>query len=502
MRIIINKNIFLSILAGILIALSFPNFFIPFVFVFGFIIWFSLIYKNNYKKTAVYSFLTGFSFSLLSYYWIIKAVNYYGGVNIYLSLFLLALFSIFYSVLYFVSFGLILKFLFKRYNLKALILVPFIWVIIEISREYFPFTGFPWNLAGYMISYIQPLDKLSSFFSIYGLSFLAISISSLLFFSYIKKDLLSLTTGVLVPIILYISLGFFKSDDNFNKKYKIAILQGNITEDLKQNKDFSDYITNVYIKLFKEASNYNPDLIILPESAVPFFYFSESNIKDKFFKEIKNIKIPFIIGLDNWVYKNEKPYLYNSVFLFDENHNLIDYYNKMKLVPFGEYVPFPFKVFSKMFPYLEGWDFSFGKEIKTLNYRNFKIAPLVCFEATFPNLVSKFSENANLLVNLSNDAWFGKTSAPFQHFEMSRIRAVENGKYLVRATNTGISAIISPDGKAKLSKLFERQILIGEVALINKKTFWLKYKIFILLTFLVIFFVIILKLEIDLRRQR
>ncbi|EDP73281.1 apolipoprotein N-acyltransferase, partial [Hydrogenivirga sp. 128-5-R1-1] len=236
--------------------------------------------------------------------------------------------------------------------------------------------------------------------------------------------------------------------------------------------------------------------------AVPFFYFSESNIKDKFFKEIKNIKIPFIIGLDNWVYKNGKPYLYNSVFLFDENHNLIDYYNKIKLVPFGEYVPFPFKVFSKMFPYLEGWDFSFGKKIKTLNYRDFKIAPLVCFEATFPNLVSKFSENANLLVNLSNDAWFGKTSAPFQHFEMSRIRAVENGKYLIRATNTGISAIVSPDGKAKLSKLYKRQILLGEVALINKKTFWLKYKNFIFLTFLVIFFAIILKLETNLRRQR
>ena len=501
MRIIINKNIFLSILAGVLIALSFPNFFIPFAFIFGFIIWFSLIHKNNYKKTAVYSFLTGFSFSLLSYYWIIKAVNYYGGVNIYLSLLLLALFSIFYSILYFVSFGLILKFMFTRYNFnKALLIAPFIWVIIEISREYFPFTGFPWNLAGYMISYIQPLDKIASFFSIYGLSFLAISISSILFFSYVKKDLISLIAGIIIPIFLYIILGLYHPEYNFYKKYKIAVLQGNITEDMKLDNEKQEYITDIYINLFKEASKYKPDLIVLPESAVPFFYFSESNIKDKFFKEIENIKTPFIIGLDNWIYINGKPYLYNSIFLFDENHKLVDFYNKIKLVPFGEYVPFPFKIFSKMFPYLEGWDFSFGNKIKTLNYKEFKIVPLVCFEATFPNLVSKFSKNANLLVNLSNDAWFGETSAPFQHFEMSRIRAVENGKYLVRATNTGISAIVSPDGKARLSKLFERQILIGEVALINKKTFWLKYKSWIFVTFLATFFAIILKLETNLRR--
>jgi apolipoprotein N-acyltransferase len=501
MRIIINKNIFLSILAGILISLSYPDFYIPFIYIFGFLIWLNIIYRFSYKVSTINSFLTGFVFSLLSYYWIIKAINYYGGVNLFVSIFLLILFCIFYSIFYFVSIGILLKFLFNRYNALSVFLFPFIWVFIEITREYFPFSGFPWNLAGYMISYIHPLEKLAQFSGVYGLSFLAIFIPSVLFFSYLRKNVFLLITGVLIPLILFVFLNLNDNNTDYSKKYKVAILQGNIEENIKQDKNYDEYITDVYIKLFKKAAQEKTDLIVMPESAVPFFYFSESSIKDRFFNGIKDIKIPIIIGLDNVIYINGKPHLYNSVFLFDENHNLVAFYNKIKLVPFGEYVPFPFKVFSKLFPYLEGWDFESGSSMNTLNYKNFRIIPLVCFEAVFSTFVANFSKKGNLIVNLSNDAWFGNTSAPFQHFEMSRLRAVETGRYLIRATNTGISAIVSPDGKIiKMSELFKRQILTGEVSLVNSNTFWVKYKGILFYCFLTVFVALVIFYEKSFRR--
>ncbi|RUM49323.1 MAG: apolipoprotein N-acyltransferase, partial [Hydrogenothermus sp.] len=162
----------------------------------------------------------------------------------------------------------------------------------------------------------------------------------------------------------------------------------------------------------------------------------------------------------------------------------------------GEYTPFPFIIFSKIFPYLQGYDFSPGQKTNLLKHKGLSIATLICFEAIFPNFVANFAKNANLIVNVSNDAWFGKTSAPFQHLEMARVRAVETGRYLIRATNTGFSAIIAPNGKfEKVSELFKKQILIGEVFTSKENTFWVSYKNFVIVLFLLSFFALIFILE-------
>lgn len=490
------------LIAGLLLAISLPGYYIPFAFTVGFFIWFLNIYQAKmYKHVFLNSLATGFFFSVFSYYWIINALNFYGGVNFFVSIGLLILFSIFYSIFFFVTVGILAKIFFRRYASKGVLLVPFIWVIVEIVREYFPFSGFPWNLSGYMVSYITPFDKMAYYIGVYGLSFSVLLLSSVLFLSYVRKSTLLLSAGIFFPIFIYFLLGQCRLyNKTKGKPYKVAILQGNISEDIKQNKDFNEYMTEVYIKLFKKAAMYKPDFIIMPESALGFLFFSESKTKEKFFSSIKDIKIPFIVGLDNILYKDGKYYLYNSIFLFDENHKLIDFYNKIKLVPFGEYVPFPFKMFSRLFPYLEGWDFSAGSKQKVLKYKNVKFVPLICFEAIFPNFVADFAEKGNVLVNTSNDAWFGKSIAPFQHFEMSRLRAVETGKYLLRATNTGISAIVNPDGTIqKMSSLFKREIITGTFVPVDKKTFWLKYRYIELGVLLLVFFFTFLKYELGRR---
>ncbi len=495
-------NIFLSIISGLLISLSFPNFFIPFIFIIGFLILLYLLTKSSLKLYFLYSFLSGFSFSLLSFYWVNNAIIHYGNVNPAVSILLFILLSTAFSLIQFVIPLSITKILYDRYSYFGILSLPFLWVWIELLREFFPFSGFPWNLAGYMISYINPLAQIAEFVGIYGLSLLTLFLPVSIFLFFSKKSIFYTALITLVCLILIFSgiYGYIKIK-NFvpsGEKYKIAILQGNIPEEMKQDIKQKEKVLDIYLSLFKKAAKENPDLIVFPESALPFPPLSTNNpLKNKFFNEIKDIKVAFLGGYDNYFTLNGKFYLYNSIFLYNEEHYSVYFYNKIKLVPFGEYVPEIFSPFKKLFPYLEGYDFLPGKEITTLNYKKMRIIPLICFESIFSIFVGNFvKKGGNIIVNITNDAWFGKTSAPFQHFEMARVRAIEYRLYLVRAANTGISAIVNPVGQIEKSLgLFKRGYIISDVFVnpYQEPTFYLRYRkilllILFVLTLIVIFF--------------
>ncbi|GAB6072341.1 apolipoprotein N-acyltransferase [Venenivibrio stagnispumantis] len=492
-----------AILSGAFLSVSLPNFFIPFAFLIGFYLFFDNLYKYSTKKALIYSFLTGLIFSFLSFYWIIYAINYYGKINILISSILFIIFSIAYSLYSFVLFGFIQKIIFNRYGIIGIFLSPFIWVFMEIFREFFPFNGFPWNLSGYMLSYINPVAQIASITSIYGVSFLVLFFSSS-FFYFIKcrtkKSLSVIVLNIFIFVIIFI-YGEFRINnyqDN-GKPYKIAILQGNISEELKLNPtvEINKSIIDKYINLFKQAERFNPDLVVMPESAIPIFPFVDTPLKEYFFKNIENIKIPFISGFDNLLLNEygDIDKIYNSLILYYENKNIKGIYNKIKLVPFGEYNPFNIGFIKELFPYLQGYDFRQGDKQNIITFKDLKIASLICFEAIFPIYVSDFGD-FNLIVNITNDGWFGRTSAPFQHFEMSRIRAIENGTYLVRAANTGISAIINPVGKpVAISKLYTDEIIVGNIYSKPVKTIFKSYKYQIFFGFIIIFIGFLIFLE-------
>ncbi|SNZ08495.1 Apolipoprotein N-acyltransferase [Persephonella hydrogeniphila] len=490
------KNFILAVLGGLLISLSFPDSFIPFVYIGGFFVIFYFIYReNSAKKSVFYILLTGFSFTVFSFYWMVFALSRYGDVNLIVAIILFVLFGIAFSALQFVPFGLFLFFIRKYKN--SILLAPFIWVFLEIIREFIPFTGFPWNLMGYTLSYINPVAQITSIGSIYSLSFLSIFFSVAVFLFLTQRSLLSISL-IISSIIIFTAVYLWGDSriKNFKKegtKKNIAIIQGNISQDIKNSQDRLKIIEK-YLHLIKIASKNNVDLIILPESAIPVYplYQEEDVYRDYFFDQLRDIKKPILSGFDNIYYKNDKLIIHNSIFLIDKKGNIIDFYNKIKLVPFGEYVPFPFGVFKFLFPYLEGYDFLPGEKKKVIMFKEFKIVPLICFESIFPTFVADFSQKGNILVNVTNDGWFGKTSAPFQHFEMARIRAIENGRYLIRAANTGISAVITPTGNIEYSLgMFEEGIILDTVYLNNEKTFWCKYHKLILISIIASFIIFV-----------
>jgi len=495
------KNFSFAVLSGFFIALSFPDYFIPFIYIAGFYLIFRNIERKDLKSNIVFSFIAGISFSVFSFYWIVSALTYYGEVSLPSGIFLFLLFSVAFSIIQFVIFSVVIYFLKRRYGASYLFMLPFVWILIEFFREFFPFSGFPWNLAGYTLSYINPVAQLSSVMGIYGLSFLSITgaVAVFYFIYYRNRNSIFFLISYMTVFVLIFTVGALriKMYEPYGIKKTVAVIQGNVLQDEKTRSEKKKIIDR-YVNIIKKIKRFRPDIIVLPESALPFYplYGEHFIYKRYFFKNVKDIKRPFLIGLDNVFFDREKINLYNSLVLFDENHEIVEFYNKIKLVPFGEYVPFPFKIFSKLFPYLEGYDFVSGKNQKILSYRDFKIVPLICFEAIFPYFVSKFSKKGNLIVNVTNDAWFGKSPAPFQHFEMARIRAIENGRYFVRSANTGISAVINPVGEIEGSlSLFEEGYLVSDVYLISSKTFWIKYNKVVYGFFVVSFILMILVLE-------
>jgi apolipoprotein N-acyltransferase len=500
-------KLILSVLASISIFLSFPPINIPFFSVLGFAIYFLIISDfKSFKKGLALTFITGFLTGAFLFYWIYYPLYKFYGVNLFLSYLAVIPIAVIYSLYQFVLTFIVLFFIYKitENKFQTLLTAPFIWTFLEVLREFIIFNGFPWNLLGYSISYINIVSQIVSIFGVYFLSIfvllLAVIMSWILIYYIekfqIQKFHLITISSVLVLTIALVIFGLFKINtykDNGIKK-RIALIQGNIAQEEKNHVKFHSKINKEYIELINKVKDV--DLVILPESSIYIMpsYIDRTYIQ--FFLSLKQRDFPILAGLDDIVLTDDGDIkVYNSMFLFKTNGEILGYYRKMKLVPIGEYTPEILKGLSKYFSYLGGIDFSFGKNKTIIKYNEFKIVPLICFESIFPYFVGDFAKKGNIIVNITNDAWFGDTSAPYQHFEMARVRAIENGKYMVRVANTGISAVVNPVGEIiKETPLNKREIVYSDIYLIDEKTLFEKYIKFIYTAYLILPLIIIVGL--------
>jgi len=373
-----------------------------------------------------------------------------------------------YLALYFGVFGWILSAI--RYPLSAfnLLFIPSVWVLLEFIRSHL-FTGFPWALLGYSQYLNLPFIQIADITGAWGVSFLVMMVNVLVYKvighrSWVigkKQNLL------LAILLLFLSLGYgiYKlhlSPITYHlSPIKISVIQGNISQELKWNKSSRDFIIDRYFSLSKEALKDKPDLIVWPEAALPVVLEEEPSYYERAKDFVKEAKAPLLLGA---VTLRDNIY-YNSALLISARAKLLGKYDKLHLVPFGEYIPL-----RRAFRFLEIvvpiGDFSRGREYTVFNLPTTyaasggtppfgggyplptKFSVLICFEDLFPDLSREFvKRGAGFLINITNDAWFKKTSSPYQHLCASVFRATENRVFLVRAANTGVSGFIAPTGE-------------------------------------------------------
>ncbi|WP_461828913.1 apolipoprotein N-acyltransferase [Aquifex sp.] len=319
---------------------------------------------------------------------------------------------------------------FFKFNWLSL---PFIFVSVEVLRSYFPFSGFPWLLAGTPLINV-PLLKYSLIpLTVYGGSLVVLSLSLLPRF---KKGKLPVILGIISLSLLGYALHERRTPP---PNTKVAIIQTNIPQFVKLNEELFEKKYPLIIELIKEAQAHNPDIIVLPESTVPFFL-DEITTKGKELLELSQ-KTPIILGI---IEIEEEFTPYNSVVLLYKG-KVVDIYRKRILVPFGEYTPFPFKYLSFLIPYFGLTDYERGEGPKCFRVKNISVGTPICFEVAYPFYIKNFK--CELLAIVTNDGWFLNSDGTYQHMRMARVRAFENGVFILWVNNTGPSAVISPEGE-------------------------------------------------------
>ena len=444
MRLPLVKELLLCGLSAILLILSFPNANLWLLAWFGFVPLFFSLNNKSLKQAFALFFIAGVIFWSGVIYWLVH-VTLPGTIVLIL-----------YLALYFGIFGLIIRPFTRNSNRYTLILIPVIWVCLEYLRGKL-FTGFPWALLGYSQYLNLWVIQIADITGVWGVSFLVMLVNVLLveiiwaaknkLKPRFKKAVLSLVL-ILALILLY---GYYRLRPEpvaaASAPLKVCVIQGNIQQDLKWVPENNGYIIKKYLYLSSRALKEKPDLIIWPEAALPAVLEDEPQYYQKVCDFSKSMHTPLLFGA---VTRRGGLY-YNSALLLSGKGELLGRYDKLHLVPFGEYVPLK-NIFSFLQTIAPIGDIAAGREYAIFEVPSHKpkvsLATLICFEDLFPELSREFVKNgAQILVNITNDAWYMHTSAPYQHLQASVLRAVENRRPLVRSANTGISGFIAPTGK-------------------------------------------------------
>ncbi len=359
-----------------------------------------------------------------------------------------------------------------------LFLLPSLWVGLEFLRTHL-FTGFGWASLGYSQYKNLPVIQIADITGLFGVSFLIVMVNV-----FLKEWIVTTSRpprfvcGLIVVITLGIVLGyggFRLNEKDSSSGMSVAVVQANIPQEMKWRESAWPSIMKKYLALTEKASQDQPDLIIWPETAFPGFLWEDDDVLKDVRQLVRNIQIPLLFGS---VVKEGGDY-YNSAIFLDKDGEFSEGYNKIHLVPFGEYIPlrgfFPF--LSDIVPIA---DFTPGNQY-TVYKKGFSV--LICFEDTIAWLTRQFvGQGAQWLINITNDAWFQDTKEPFMHLQGSVFRAIENRRNLVRAANTGVSCFIDSYGRIvqKLQNQNQKTTFIagsstGTVYLRDRKSFYTKY---------------------------
>ncbi len=424
-------------------------------------------------------------------YWIYDTMHQYGGLSAPLALLALFLFCL-YLALYHGLFGLLLSLATGpgRDNRVALVAAPFLWVAVELART--RVTGFPWNLLGTAQVDNLSLSRITTWTGVYGVSFEVMLVNVALASAYLvprKKRSTLLIASVAAAAVL--QAGILVGAPTLATDRSALLVQENITVDTNWTRQAFERtlhdLTNLSLKAdapsSTNAADSKPgkiDLIVWPESPAPFF------TNDPLFRqpvsELAQRAHSWVVtgAIGNSPATRDRAAaspVFNSAVLIDPSGEWAARYDKVHLVPFGEYLPFP-----RLFAFAGGLtkevgEFTPGESRAPLSAGGTPVGIFICYESVFPGEVREFAaQGAQVLVNLSNDGWYGDSGAYAQHLNQTRMRAIENDRWILSATNTGVTASIDPYGRivARLPRK-ERAALVAPYALTSVTTFYTRH---------------------------
>lgn len=439
-----RHRLFLAGLAGVLCTLAFPRTY------WWWCAWIGLIplFFSIEQTTRPRAFLAGYAYGIVFWTATVSWLMHVTAAGMIL------------LVLYLSLYPAIFCFFCARWNLSSspagFFAAPALWVILEYVRSH-ALTGFGWALLGYSQAPALAVIQIADMTGPYGVSFLVVLINLLLYRIFrAARGLQSAghtaqiaVTGIAVILCAAsVTYGYAALRRDYSRaapSSRVIVIQPNIPQELKWYAPARSFIADTYARMNKQASFGNTGLIIWPEAALPGILgeAQDREMEREFFAMFADAGVPVLFG----AVRIQDGEYFNSALLTDKTGNIETRYDKIHLVPFGEYVPL-----KKALPFLEAvvpiGDMSRGTDYVLFGNNGLRFAALICFEDVFPELARAFVlKGADVLVNITNDAWYMHTAAAEQHFQASIFRAVENRRYLARSANTGVSGFVDPHGR-------------------------------------------------------
>jgi len=483
------RSLLLAAFSGLLLAVAFPAFDLHLLAWIALLPLFLALRGKSVKDGFWLGGTTGLVYFVGTVYWVTNSMHVYGGIPLVPASLLMLLLCA-YLALYPAVFGAAAVHIRKKHPSLFFIAAPALWTALELARTYV-FSGSPWSLLGYSQYLALPVVQIADITGVYGVSFLIVLANAALAeFIMDRKSWFGLI-AVLVALTLALGYGFVKLRTPAQRAgIKVSVVQGNIEQDKKWDPAFQGETLAMYKQLTREALKEQPDLVIWPETATPFYFSGAAPMDQALTADlvsfVKQNRVSLLFGSPTYEVKpNRRIIGRNSAFLLSAEGRVEASYHKIHLVPFGEYVPLRNVLFfvEKMVQAIG--DFQAGSEytVMTVPIRGnaantgVKLSTVICYEIIFPDLVRRFvDKGANVITTVTNDAWFGRTSAPYQHFSMAVFRAVENRVPIARAANTGISGFIDAQGHIlAASGIFTRARLTHTLIPGAEKTFYTRF---------------------------
>jgi apolipoprotein N-acyltransferase len=430
--------------------------------------------------------VTGAVYFAGTLYWLVGTMTTFGGLGTASAVFSAGM-LIAYLSLYPAAFAVIQARLVRAMGTRALLFGPAIWVATEMGRTYV-LEGFPWELLGYSQATVLPIAQIASLAGVYGLSALVALVSAATAYATVAHRDPRRWQACAVVAAIVLGAGVWgtlrirtHALTSAGTGIRIAVLQGNILQDQKWDPAMRDAIMQRYIDMTREAIGRKAQFILWPESATPLPYEQDLARGEMIRRLAREAHVTLLIGSDQvepvppaLTATPSPARLYNAAYLIKPDGTTAAVYRKIHLVPFGEYVPFSRLLFFVGSLVEAVSDFTPGTEPTLLPVAGHMTSTAICYEVIYSGLMRSFvMEGSELLTTITNDAWYGWSSAAYQHWEQASLRAIEEGRYLARAANTGLSGFVDPYGRVlQRSNMFQSAVMAEDVRFLTGRTIY------------------------------